>query len=203
MKPLKEGRWIIPRDWLGECVFVVCSGASLDVEKVKRIRGRIVAVKHVALIRPDADVLFYGGREFLRHHLDLIAGFRGQVVARGDYPGTPPNVKCVSKAEHDVRHRLSDDPHILAGWDTGSAALNMAYLRGAASIVVVGMDMKGGHAPSLRHAREKIRDETHARHREALETMGADLKQRGVKVWNCSPVSTLQCFEKRPLDDFL
>lgn len=203
LTPLKHGRGILPRDWVGERVFLICSGASLDTEKVKRIRGRVVAVKHVAKVLPDANVLFYGGREFLRDNLDLINGFKGEVIARGDYPGTPERVLRVSKSDKDHRGRLSSDPRILGGWDTGAAGINMVDLRGAAEIVVVGMDMKGGHLPQLGHRRGTIGKDAHKRHAAGVAEMAADLKAKGTKVWNCSPISALTCFEKRPLDDFL
>lgn len=169
---------------------------------VGRIRGRIIAVKHAALLRPDADVLFYAGRDSLRECRDIIGSFRGLVVSRGDYPGTPRGVKCLSKTEVDYRERLSTDPTLLSGWDSGGAALNLAYLFGCDPIVLVGMDMKGGHW-FPKHPKWMTPKSTHDRHREGVEGIGADLRELGVKVFDTSLAGRLRCFEKRSIRDFI
>lgn len=198
LQPTKPHRWVIPREWPGERCFVICGGASLDREKVKRIRGRIIAVKHAALIRPDADVMFYGGRDSLAECKEIIPKFRGRVISRGDYPGTPDGVLCVSKAKE--RNRLSLDPRELGGWDSGGAALNLTFLFGCNPIIVVAMDMRGGHWTK---GKPSVTDVTHRRHMDGINGMAADLKALGVDVYNASPISALTCFEKRPLGDFL
>lgn len=200
--PLKPHRWVVPKIWPGERCFIICGGASVDKKLVGRIRGRIIAVKHAALIRPDADVLFYAGRDSLRECYDIIRSFRGMVVSRGDYAGTPAGVLCVSKTEFEHRGRLSTDPRILAGFDSGAAALNLAFLFGCNSIVLVGMDMTGGHW-FWNHPKPNTAKGTHERHAEAIAGMAKDLKELGVKVFDTSMAGRLTCFEKRPLHDFL
>ena len=201
--PLRPHRWSVPKLWPNERCFIICGGASVDKKLVTRIRGRIIAVKHAALLRPDADVLFYAGRDSLAECLDIIRGFRGMVVSRGDYPGTPAGVHCVSKTDFpEQRGRLSTDPRILAGWDSGGAALNLAYLFGCNPIVLVGMDMRGGHW-FRKHPKWLTNKSTHDRHREAVQGMGADLRELGVKVFDTSMAGRLRCFEKRPLSEFI
>lgn len=211
LAPLKPHRWIIPRDWPGERVFVTCGGASLREADVRRIKGRMIMVKQTALMRLDADVMFFAGRDSMRQCLDIVPRFEGQVIIRGDYPGTEQlknacgaPALCVSKQKADAlgRMRLSADPRCLAGWDSGAAAINLAYLRGGAEIVVLGMDMTGGHW-AKNHPAPRVAESAFQRHMRGIEEMSEGLKAAGVKVFNCSPVSRLKCFERRSIDDFL
>lgn len=202
VEPFKPHRWVIPQMWPGERCFVICGGASVNRREVQRIRGRIIAVKHAAMLRPDADVMFYGGRDSLKECREIIATFKGMIISRGDYLGTPDGVLCVSKTESEQRHRLSTDPRMLSGWDSGGAALNLAYLFGCNPIILVGMDMTGGHWCKS-HPKPITGRKRHAIHANGITGMAEDLKERGVNVYNCSPISKLTCFPKRPLSDFI
>lgn len=62
--------------------------------------------------------------------------------------------------------------------------------------------MTGGHW-FRGHPKPLTAKSTHIRHAEAIEGIGADLRELGVKVFNCSMISRLKCFEKRPLRDFI
>ncbi|MFC3227345.1 hypothetical protein ACFOGJ_08900 [Marinibaculum pumilum] len=195
-----------PRPFAGQRVFVIGGGASIDPADLPRLPRPIVAVNAAYVDRPDADVLFWIDHRFYRQHRDGMARHTGRKVARGDLPERPPyRVEIVGRTQprgpKKVRP-LSHDPRRVGGFCSGAGALNRAYLDGAAEIVLLGFDMGGGDY----HDRHRVPpaewqyETLFAKH---FEAFAPELAARGVKVWNTSLQSRLDCFEKRPLREFL
>ncbi len=195
--------WPVPREWHGSRCFVLCTGESLKKQAhlVPRLKGRIIAVKHAVLLRPDADVLFLSGEGCADVARQLIPVFKGtHIIVRGKSdPSLPQNVKRVARTkDHD---RLCDLPGHLMGRDAGTSAIDLAYHFGATEIIVLGMDMQGGHYCA--HPLPRPPESHFKRHMEVLPLMAADAKSRGIRIVNCSPTSRVECFEKQPLEMFL
>lgn len=196
-------RWSVPRAWVGERCFVLCSGESVGPQRaqIARLRGRIIAVKHGVLTRPDADVLFLSGERSSVIARVLIPQYRGAcVVVRGRWhPDLPDTAHQIGRSKfHDT---LSEDPTAVTGRDTGTSAINLAALFGATEIVLLGYDMTGGHFcehplpyPPVGHF---------TRHMTFLPQLAAVAQARGIRIVNCSPTSTVTCFERRPLEAYL
>ncbi len=194
--------WPVPRDWPDARCFVLCTGESLKKQAhlVPRLRGRIIAVKHAVLLRPDADVLFLSGEGCADVARQLIPVFKGtHIIVRGKSdPSLPQHVKRVTRTkDHD---RLCDLPGHLMGRDAGTSAIDLAHHFGATEIIVLGMDMQGGHYCA--HPLPRPPESHFKRHMEVLPLMAADAKARGIRIVNCSPTSRVECFEKQPLEAF-
>jgi hypothetical protein len=102
---------------------------------------------------------------------------------------------------------LSTNPNrVHLGGNSGYQAVGLAYLWGAARIILLGYDMQAGPDGNLHH---------HARHGGALgnptpETlkewarrfvqMCIDLRREGVEVINATRETALKCFERLPLE---
>jgi hypothetical protein len=82
--------------------------------------------------------------------------------------------------------------------DSGHGAINVAFNQGARHIILIGFDYlktdkahwHGDHPKALKNADDidsKI---------PALNQLAADLKKQGARVYNCSPNSALDCFER-------
>lgn len=194
--------WPVPREWVGERAFVICSGESIKPqrEQIRRLRGRIIAVKHAVLARPDADVLFLSGEGTSEIAQELIPKFTGTyVIVRQKMDATfPPHVKRVTRTKH--HDRLCDLPDHVAGLDSGTSAINLAHLFGATEIVLLGFDMVGGHF--CKHPLQHPPESHFQRHMEVLPSIAADAKSRGIRIVNCSPISRVKCFERASLEDF-
>lgn len=195
--------WPVPREWVGERAFVICTGESIKPQRemIHSLQGRIIVVKHAVYARPNADVLFLSGEGTAEVAQELIPRFTGQyVVVRGKSdPSIPDFVKRVTRTkDHD---RLCDLPDHVAGRDSGTSAINLAYLFGATEIVVLGFDMVGGHY--CKHPLQFPPEDHFQRHMEVLPKMAADAKARGIRIVNVSPISRVKCFERRPLEEFL
>ncbi len=195
--------WPVPRDWPDSRCFVLCTGESLKKQAhlVPKLRGRIIAVKHAVLLRPDADVLFLSGEGCAEVARQLIPVFTGtHIIVRGKSdPSLPQSVKRVTRTKD--HSRLCDLPGHLMGRDAGTSAIDLAYHFGATEIIVLGMDMQGGHYCA--HPLPRPPESHFKRHMEVLPLMAADAKARGIRIVNCSPTSRVECFEKQPLEMFL
>lgn len=199
--------WSVPRAWPGERCLVICGGASVKAqrESIAKWRGRIVAVKHGVLLRPDADVLFFAGERPAEIAPPLLAAFRGTyAVVRGrSHPVFMSHVKRIWRTT--THERWSIDPTMVAGFDAGTSAINLAMLFGATQIVVVGFDMVGGRwfNGTVRHYLPKPPESDFQRHMSVLPALAADAAAKGVRIVNCSPISRVTCFERRPMETFL
>lgn len=199
--------WSVPREWPGERCFVICGGESVKAQKplIAQITWRIVAVKHAVLLRPDADVLFFAGERPAEIAPPLLKVFRGEhIVVRGrGHQVFPDHAKRVWRtATHE---RLSAEPTMVAGFDAGTSAINLAVLFGATEIVLLGFDMVGGRwfNGEVRHFLPNPPESDFQRHMSVLPSIAEDAKAKGIRIVNCSPISRVTCFERQPLEAML
>lgn len=193
--------WSVPREWVGERCFVLCTGESIgpQAETIKKLKGRFIAVKHAVSLRPDADVLFLAGEAHIE--LPLLPEFRGTyvVMRRGKDANFPSYVKRVTRTkDHDRLCALRD--HV-CGYDAGTSAIDLAAKFGATEIVLLGYDMTGGHF--CKHPLQNPPQAHFVRHMGPLAAFAADAAAKGVRIVNASPISAVQVFEKRRLEDYL
>jgi hypothetical protein len=108
----------------------------------------------------------------------------------------------VIKCRHACK--LSLDPaYVNSGHNSGFQALNIAILRGAKRILLLGVDLTnnlgahwfGEHPPPLNRA------SPFKTFIKAFEAAAPVCQVNGIEVINCSPTSVLTCFPKRSLED--
>lgn len=194
--------WSVPREWEGETAFLLGGGPSLkdfDVDRLKG-RGRVIAINDAGLVlAPWADVLYFGDavrNRWLDWHKDELSAFRGSHIVTRVMPPAElvPNGITIEVLRHDMKAALSTDPRALAGYCSGANAANLAFLFGAARIVALAFDMRGGHWHD-RH-RDRSAPDIYEKHfipsltrmARALETIG------GPPVINATPGSALTCW---------
>lgn len=202
--------WTVPKDWLGERCFIICGGESIRAQRhlIPSLKGRVIAVKEGVLLRPDADVLFIAGEPQIE--MRLLPKFHGThvVMRRGKEAEIPDYVKRVARAK-DHEH-LCDLPNHVCGFDSGTSAINLAYHFGASEVVLLGYDMTGGRwfcdangRGEWPHPMPRIPEQHFRRHKGPLNAFNADAKAKGLRIVNCSPISTVDAFERQPLEAFL
>lgn len=204
----------VPRLWPGATVFVVGGGpslAALDAERL-RGRGRVVAVNEAGLPGeeawriPFADVHFWGDRRFHDWNRERFSGdFPGlRVTAMGGRRPAAVPIDCW--LGRDRKGALSADPARLCGECSGGMAINLAFLAGAARIVLVAFDMRtvGGrsHGHDCHKAPSNVRRYDKA-FVPAIQRMAPRLRRAGVEVLNATPGSALGCFPILSLDEVL
>lgn len=199
--------WAAPRAWPGERCFVLCGGESVKTQRhlISRLPGRVIAVKHGVMLRPEADVLFFAGERPAEISPPLLAAFRGAyVVVRGrGHECFPADSKRVWRTK--THERWATDPTEVAGFDAGTSAINLAMHFGATEIVLVGYDMQGGRwfTGEVPHYLPQPPESDFHRHLAPLPALAAHAVELGVRIVNCSPTSRVTCFEQQPLEAFL
>lgn len=195
--------WRIPREWPGERCFILCTGESIGAQAalIPRLRGRVIAVKHGVLLRPDADVLFLAGEGNNDYAQPLIQRFTGtHIIVRSKVDATMPDtVKRITRTKDHTA--LCELPDHVAGLDSGTSAINVAYHFGAIEIVLLGYDMTGGHF--CKHPLQNPPEDHFRRHMSCLADLNSDARAKGIRIVNCSPTSAVTAFEKQPLEAFL
>lgn len=197
--------WQVPQTWLGDgkVAFILGGGASLrgfDVERLRE-RGHVIAINQAYKIAPWAEVLYFADQQWLKWNKDDddLRFFKGLKVTR-ELPDFEYHIGVVHLMGFNDCVPLSDDPMVLAGRDSGSNAINLAYLMGARMIGLLGFDMKPGRwhnsYPTFFdgypvHDPQFVYEETYI---PLMYSMAKALKEKGCEVLNFSPSSKLQCF---------
>lgn len=169
---------------------------------IAELPNPIIAINQAVKLRPDADVLFWADDGWLLAHEDLVRSHRGRWrISRR--PPVPPR-----KDIHVVERTQPSGPNQtrglgkrgVGGQCSGGSAINLAYLFGAAEIVLWGYDMGGDHWH--RDYRRETGAGLYQQFIRHIEAMAPALEREGVRVWNASPSSALTCFpawkKKRP-----
>ncbi len=180
--------------WWGE-VWVVAAGPSHKQIDPSSLAGRtVLAVNDAAFLfspgasQPKTVSIFSADPRWVcgnRSFLEEFSGERHFALALDTWPecGGVPGAVYLQWADHDG---LSDDPGALAmGGNSGYAAINLAYLKGARTIHLVGYDMH-----PLRGDADKF-----AQWAPRFRTMLPQLNAKVVRVLNHNPASAVDAFE--------
>lgn len=185
--------------------FCLASGPSMCREDAEAVRGRgkVIAIGNTGELAPFADVLYSGDASWWRHYGHRYASFAGRRVALA-MGGLPEGVEGLPyRNEPGLGLGV-----IHTGHNSGYQAINLAFLEGATTIVLLGYDMQ--HTDGKRH--------WHDDHpaplgnfcsgmpelcRQRFPPLASDLAARGVRVLNASRQTALACFERIPLPDAL
>jgi hypothetical protein len=195
-------RWRVPLEWSGERCFIIAGGPSVKQQTalIPKLRGRIIAIKQAVQLRPDADVMFLAARDDWFVCRDYFKLYRGpRIICRSNYPNMPRGTLYLRRSKEP----LSRDPQLLGGLDAGASAINLAALFGAKEIVVLGLDMVQGRWVRNHPTMPVIPDWHFRLHLEGLQRMAPELKSEGIRVINCSPITAVPFFERRPLKEFV
>jgi len=203
----------ITKDW-DNPVIVAASGPSLTEDVAWTCRKarwfgpyRIVCVSDAYKRFINADVLYSCDEAWWDKH-DGAKEFRGERwSSQGeDKKHNDDKLKCADK--HGLRlvrgrigNQFSTDPSfIYYGSNSGFQAVNLAILRGATKIILVGFDMRvvagkthffGSHPPGLRDTKD------YSGFLRAFKTAAPG----PVPIINATPDSALTCFPMMPLKD--
>lgn len=204
--------WSVPRDWVGQTVAILASGPSMSQQVADAVRGRCkviavnnqgVAAKDKPAIAPWADVLYAADLAWWRHHQDAALRFAGlKVTVREHFKS--PDVYSLQQSTEQVFD--SRPTHIVTGANSGYQALHLAAHFGAARVLLCGYDMRkvtgqkhwfGDHPGNLNQVM------SFGRWIQNFHRLAPVLKGKGIKVFNCTPESALDCFPHAKLQDAL
>jgi hypothetical protein len=183
--------WTVPRCFEGATVVVLGSGPSLNARDVAKVRDLpTIAVNDAHLLAPWAWMLYAADWRYW-----------GRSPSARKFAGLKVSVEAYLPEVLRLRNTGIDgfdaDPScIRTGNNSGYQGLHIAIHTGAARVLLLGFDMKGGHFNG--------RPDGPLR-RDWLPRFAAlEFLMRGrVEIINCTPQSALACFPARMLDEAL
>jgi hypothetical protein len=180
--------WTVPRAFPGGTVVVMASGPSLSVADAEAVRSSgfpTIAVKAAYLLAPWAWMLYGAEWEFWRRTNGPMK-FAGHKVSIEE-----PSVFQLRNTGIDG---FDPDPScVRTGNNSGYQAVHAAIHTGAARIVLLGFDMKGGHFNGRKDGPPR---------RDWIPRFEG-LAGCGAEIINCTPGSALTCFPRVPLADVI
>jgi hypothetical protein len=199
--------------WKNKTVVCMASGPSLRFyQTMVTGQWKVIAVNDAYKLAPWADILYACDRQWWEWHSGCpeFKGYKLQHRHREeDKPHSTrlepyPGIDCIVSDGTSGFSNTMDT--IRTGGNSGYQALHMAIQLGAARIILLGYDMKPqvdkshffGEHPNGRGA--DYRYEKWIKEFPALQTEAVN---RGIKIYNCSPDSALECFEKIDIDELI
>jgi len=167
----------------------IASGPSLNVEHIEIVRMFdvfTITVNSSWMIMPDCNVIY-----------------------AGDYKWWVENYYCIdSPAEkwscsHQAVDEFDLNYHCATGaYNSGLRAIQFAISLGFFEVILLGYDCSLGNGVHWHGEHQSLRNPTNKSiqmWQRQFMSLSANLKERGVNVFNCSPSSKLSCFEKKNL----
>jgi len=180
--------------WDDSPLWIIGGGPSLKTFDLSLIHGRVLSVNGHAL--PVAacqsggrclESLFSLDHRWIRRNRDFIAGFEGEKFIALPLETWPDcgGIPGVTYLQWGHRDGWSEDPGIVnTGGNGGYAALNLAYLKRAKQVNLVGFDMAGGGEYKSQYPYWA----------KAFNTVLPQAKAAGVEVVNWSRESAIVAF---------
>ncbi len=163
-----------------------------------------IAINDTYRLAPSAAALYAcdGGWWKVHYETVRLSGFAGELWTQDEWAAKRFGLNRIGSENrpglglHDVIHQ---------GGNSGYQAINLAYLWGAAQILLLGFDC----GPSLRgdahwfgqHPPTLTQHQPYEMWRAKFPALAADLTREGVRVINASRETALDCFERMSLEE--
>lgn len=187
---------------------VMASGASLsaaDCEAASRLGLRSITTNLSFRLAPWAD-LAYGcdGKFWDRHIAEARAVCSGTLVTQDAAAAERHGISRVASV---ASPGISPHPAEIAlgGYrgsrsNSGYQAIGLAIALGAREIVLLGMDMHGGHWHG-EHGPGLDEELPFGEWLAAFPQLARDAEARGIRITNCTPGSAIDCLPRARLSD--
>lgn len=148
--------WKVSKIWDGGTAFIIGGGPSLKSVPLDMLRGRkVIAVNDSFKLGPDwIDFLWFSDCRWYKWNEEALKEYRGLIL------GCPP-CHCDHKRVLQVKRKdvagISSDPNYVH-WNknSGTSAINLAYLLGASRVVLLGFDMQPIEGQNNWHSNHKF-----------------------------------------------
>lgn len=202
--PAKRG---IARSAVYCCIATGPSLTRADCEAARKAAEVVIVVNDAWRLCPDADILYACDRRWWEHHLEAVkAGFHGALWTQDQSDDDADGPWARSRGINVQRGREArglgrDVMHY--GGNSGYQGINLAYLMGAGSILLLGYDMSVGPAGERHffgnHPGNMHTGSDYTGWLPNFAALAADLRSEGVDVTNCTRRTALTCFPRGEL----
>ena len=179
-----------------EPVHILGGGPSMSSFDVTSIppEHRIIAINNAGLdIAPHADILYWSDHRWLEWNLHRLPDFRGGIMLTRTVPRIHVGALKINVIRYDKSLVLSTRPDTIAGHDSGSSCINLAWLLGAKTIYLHGFDMRPGNYHND-HKISGVEEDYVRKFFPVHEAMARELARAGAIVYNATPNSALTAY---------
>jgi len=175
----------------------------------------IIGINNAYTIGKWMDILFFGDHDWYLTHRQKVAIWPGlKITCNPRFANkSKRDLEGIKFMARDSKHRegISTEPGCVS-WNrnSGAAAISLAYHLGVKTVYLLGFDMTlgsqafshwhGSHVPDGKKARKAPPFMTHLL---AFPAIATDAERLGVKIYNVSPESKIDVFEKVSLKEVL
>jgi len=203
--------------WNDRPLIIVGGGPSLrnyDISDL-RARGRVVLLND-AVRFCKGDVLFSMDFNWINRSTSLIENFEGEEIwlivgthhMQQEYHGTVP-VRHLKKMSSKVTTLSRILDQVYCAGNAGFAVLNLALLKGAQLVYLLGYDLGRGVHEQWHDAEEvlglpkRVRNPLYySRWAQRIAEVSPVFEEQGIRIINCNPSSSLKCFEFSSYEEF-
>lgn len=205
----------LPKNLIGESVFIIGGGPSLRNFQSRQLEGRRVIVTNEAFsLYPQADALVFVDVGWWQRRVhEVLEVFEGLIIGRGPYGRM---YKAGGREVVNVAYRSgtvwSEDQRMLGGKNSGLAALNAAFLMGADRAFLIGFDLRSIRGRNNYHHLHDDASQRNVCNRylnlfipefcqasKRIESLNG-VEGVGFEVFNLTPDSALKCFPERSVE---
>lgn len=200
----------IRNEWIGEKVFIIGGGPSVNDYDISLIqgKGRVIATNNAYKIASWADWLVFADSVWYDWHKDNLKDVTMSIISGGYFSNLHslhPNI---------VNWRTSNLPGLitnytggnLSGKNAGHMAISLAEFLGSRTIILIGFDMNTNAPSSQWHNEHKRATNTFMYESEFIpefNQVAEELKSKGVRVFNVNKDSAIKCFDYISFKDSL
>jgi len=196
----------VPKLYEGETVYIIGGGPSLKNFDFRRLVGcKTIAINKAVLFHPSADILYWTDGRFYTWYKNEVDNYRGLKFALKPGSQYTRDINVLRKGKP---YGLEEDPEVLAhGFNSGYAAINLAYHLGAKRIILLGFDMANDGKETHFHDGYPARPSGDHIYQDkflpGFKQLNSEITSKGVLVLNASPYSRLTVFPKITLEQAL
>ena len=192
--------------WLGETVFIIGGGPSLQDFNWTGLYGKkTIAINKSLLSFPQANVLYWTDSRVYSWMKADIDNFKGPKYTIRDNPSYIGDIKILRKGNKFGLEEAKDT--LSHGNNSGYAAINLAYHLGAKRIILLGYDMGNDGKRGHHHDGYPVPVTGDNIYRDqfipGFKILADLLKTKGIEVYNASPNSLLNTWPKITLEKAL
>ena len=189
----------VPKLFPGETIYIIGGGPSLKNFDFKTLIGKkTIAINKAIIYHPTADVLYWTDGRFYTWFKNEVDNYNGLKFALKPGSQYTRDIQVLRKGKH---HGLEEDPQVLAhGFNSGHAAINLAYHLGAARIILLGFDMLNDGTQTHFHDGYPTRAAGDKMYQDkflpGFKQLNSEIRNTGIEILNASPHSRLNVFPK-------
>ena len=196
----------VPKLFPNETIYIIGGGPSLHNFDFRTLYGkRTLAINKSLFYITDPDVVYWTDGRFytwFKNEVDSCKGLKFALKAHSQYTS---DINVLRKGKP---YGLEEDPQSLAhGFNSGYAAINLAYHLGCKRIVLLGFDMTNDGTKTHFHDGYPTRAAGEEMYTDkflpGFPQLFEELKLTGVEVLNACPHSKITVFPKITLDQAL